>query len=251
MNPIRAQNALRPDVMGDTAMRIHGLQKLTLLDFPGRTACTVFTGGCNFRCPFCQNASLVLRPESQPVIPEEEFFAFLRKRQGLLDGVAVTGGEPTLQPELPGFLRKLRALGYAVKLDTNGARPQVLRALLEEGLLDYVAMDVKSSPEGYGQSIGLEVPGILDKVRESVALLEAGGVPHEFRTTAVKPLHTPEDFASIGRWLRGTERYFIQSFQDSGDVISPGMAAFSREELEELLAAVRPYIPDAALRGVD
>ncbi len=231
-------------------MRIHGLQKLTLLDFPGHTACTVFTGGCNFRCPFCQNASLVLRPETQPVVPEEEIFAFLRKRQGLLDGVAVTGGEPTLQPDLPEFLRKVRALGYAVKLDTNGALPRVLRSLLEEGLLDYAAMDVKSSPEGYGRCIGVE-GDMVERVRESAALLEASSIPHEFRTTAVKPLHVPADFASIGRWLQGTERYFIQSFADSGDILAPGMEAFSREELEGLLAAVKPYIPNAALRGVD
>ncbi len=231
-------------------MRIHGLQKLTLLDFPGHTACTVFTRRCNFRCPFCQNASLVLRPESQPVIPEEVFFAFLRKRQGLLDGVAVTGGEPTLQPDLPDFLRKVRALGYAVKLDTNGALPGVLRSLLEEGLLDYAAMDIKSSPEGYGRCTGVD-GNMVERVRESAALLEESGVPHEFRTTAVKPLHSPADFEAIGRWLRGTERYFIQSFEDSGDILGGGMEAFSREELEELLGAVRPFIPNAALRGVD
>ena len=231
-------------------MEIHGLQKLTLLDFPGHTACTVFTGRCNFRCPFCQNASLVLDPGSLAAIPEEDVFAFLEKRHGLLDGVAVTGGEPTLQPDLEGFLRKVKAMGYAAKLDTNGARPAVLRRILEEGLADYVAMDVKSSPAGYNRCAGV-TGDVLSPVRESVALLEDSGIPHEFRTTAVKPLHTPEDFDAIGRWLQGTERYFIQSFADSGDILEEGMSSFSREELEGLLAAVRVWIPGAQLRGAD
>ena len=231
-------------------MEIHGLQKLTLLDYPGHTACTVFTGRCNFRCPFCQNASLVLRPESLAAIPEADVFAFLEKRKGLLDGVAVTGGEPTLQPDLPDFLRRVRDMGFETKLDTNGAKPEVLRRILAEGLADYVAMDVKSSPAGYGRCAG--VPGtILAQVRESVSLLEQSGVPHEFRTTAVKGLHSPADFEAIGAWLAGTDRYFIQSYADSGDILEPGMEAFSSAELEELLAAVRPYIPHAALRGAD
>ncbi len=231
-------------------MEIHGLQKLTLLDFPGHTACTVFTGRCNFRCPFCQNASLVLRPDSLAKIPEEDVFSFLEKRKGLLDGVAVTGGEPTLQPDLPDFLRRVKDMGYETKLDTNGARPELLRSLLAAGLIDYVAMDIKSSPAGYARCAG--VPDkVLEPVRESAALLESCGVAHEFRTTAVKGLHTPEDFAAIGRWLAGTEKYFIQSYADSGDILAPGMAAFSHEELVSLLAAVQPYIPNAALRGVD
>ena len=232
-------------------MEIHGLQKLTLLDFPGHTACTVFTGRCNFRCPFCQNASLVLRPESLATIPEEDVFAFLEKRKGLLDGVAVTGGEPTLQPDLADFLRRVKDMGFETKLDTNGARPEVMRSLLAENLADYVAMDVKSSPEGYGRCAGVNSDRLLDAVRESAALLERSGIPHEFRTTAVKGLHTPEDFRAIGEWLAGTDRYFIQSYTDSGDILEPGMEAFSREELEELLAAVRPRIPHAQLRGVD
>jgi pyruvate formate lyase activating enzyme len=231
-------------------MEIHGLQKLTLLDFPGHTACTVFTGRCNFRCPFCQNASLVLHPETLAVIPEADVFAFLEKRKGLLDGVAVTGGEPTLQPDLPDFLRRVKDMGFGTKLDTNGARPDVLRRLLSEGLVDYVAMDIKSSPAGYERCAGVSEK-VLASVRESAALLEERDVAHEFRTTAVKGLHSPADFAAIGEWLAGTERYFIQSYADSGDILEPGYAAFSREELEELLAAVRPRIPHAQLRGVD
>ena len=232
-------------------MEIHGLQKRTLLDFPGHTACTVFTGRCNFRCPFCQNASLVLHPETLALIPEEEVFAFLEKRRGLLDGVAVTGGEPTLQPDLPEVLRRLKDMGYETKLDTNGARPETMRRILASGLADYVAMDIKSSPAGYARCAGLSSDRLLEAVKESAALLEGSGVPHEFRTTAVKGLHTPEDFAAIGRWLAGTERYFIQSYADSGDILEPGFAAFSREELEDLLAAVRPMIPGALLRGAD
>ena len=231
-------------------MEIHGLQKLTLLDFPGHTACTVFTGRCNFRCPFCQNASLVLHPEDLAVIPQEDVFALLEKRRGLLDGVAVTGGEPTLQPDLPDFLRRVKDMGFETKVDTNGARPRVLARLLAEGLADYVAMDVKSSPAGYARCAGV-AGDILPAVEESVKLLEESRVPHEFRNTAVKGLHTPEDFDAIGRWLAGTERYFIQCFADSGDILAPGMEAFSREELEELLAAVRPHIPHALLRGAD
>ena len=233
------------------ALRISGLQKLTLLDYPGRVACTVFTGGCNFRCPFCHNAPLVLPERLQgDENGEETVLAFLKKRQGILDGVAVTGGEPTLQPDLADFLRRVKDLGFAVKLDTNGARPDVLRSLLAESLADYVAMDVKSSPAGYGRCAGVS-DKVLAPVGESIRLLETSGVDHEFRTTAVKGLHTPEDFAAIGLWLADTDKYFIQSYADSGDILEPGMAAFSREELEELLAAVRTHIPHAQLRGVD
>lgn len=232
-------------------MVIHGLQKLTLLDFPGHTACTVFTGGCSFRCPFCQNASLVLRPEQQPVLQEQELTDFLRKRKGLLDGVAISGGEPTLQPDLPDFCRRLRELGYAVKLDTNGYHPRMLEALLNEGLLDHVAMDIKSSLSGYAVCCGLQLPELQQRITESVCLLEHSGIPHEFRTTAVKPLHTAADFREIGVWLRGTERYYIQSFRDSGDVLSPGLEAFQPAELRDFLALVQENIPHAQLRGVD
>ena len=231
-------------------MRISGLQKLTLLDFPGHTACTVFTGGCNYRCPFCHNAELVLRPEEQPEIPEAEFFALLEKRRGLLDGVAVTGGEPTLQPDLPEFLSRIRDLGYAVKLDTNGTRPDLLKRLVQEGLVQYVAMDIKNSPARYAETAGAADPQ-LDRIRESASFLMAGTAPYEFRTTVVQELHRPEDLREIGRWLRGAERYFIQCFTDSGDLIEEGFHPCSREELDLLLAAVRPFIPFAELRGVD
>ena len=231
-------------------MEIHGLQKLTLLDFPGHTACTVFTAACNWRCPFCHNASLVLRPREQPVIPEEEFFAFLQKRRGLLDGVAVTGGEPTLQKDLPEFLRKIKAAGFAVKLDTNGTHPAMLREILSQGLADYVAMDIKAGRMNYSAVTGTLRPG-LDAVAESVELLRTSGVTHEFRTTVVRELHADEDFIDIARWLAGEERYFLQAFKDSGDIISGGYSACTREEMEHFLALAAETIPHAQIRGMD
>ena len=231
-------------------MEIHGLQKLTLLDFPGHTACTVFTAWCNWRCPFCHNASLVLRPREQTVIPEEEFFSFLAKRRGLLDGVAVTGGEPTLQKDLPAFLRRVKEAGFAVKLDTNGTHPDMLGSILSEGLADYVAMDIKAGRPNYSAVTGTLRPG-LDAVERSVELLKRSGAEHEFRTTVVRQLHSDEDFRDIGDWLSGEERYFLQAFKDSGDIISEGYSACSREEMEHFLAIVRQTVPGAALRGVD
>lgn len=231
-------------------MKLGGLQKMTLLDFPGRVACTVFTVGCNFRCPFCHNRSLVVSP-AVPEFSQDDFFAFLRKRKGLLDGVAVTGGEPLLHPDMPAFLEKIRSLGFAVKLDTNGAFPDRLRAILEAGLADYVAMDVKNSPEKYEQTAG--AAGLLPQVERSVALLLEGKTPFEFRTTLVDELHEASDFAAIGRWIAGTERYFIQGYVDSGDILGGGerFHAASSEKAKACLEAVRPFIPGAQLRGVE
>ncbi len=231
-------------------MRLGGLQKMTLLDFPGRVACTVFTVGCNFRCPFCHNSSLVVTPEA-PELSQDDFFTFLEKRRGLLDGVAVTGGEPLLHPDLPTFLRRIRALGFRVKLDTNGAFPGRLEAILDEGLADYVAMDIKNSREKYELTAG--AAGVLPKVERSVELLRAGKTPFEFRTTLVDELHEPEDFAAIGAWIAGTERYFLQGFVDSGDILagSDSFHAASREKAAACLEAVKPYIPNAELRGAE
>ena len=231
-------------------MRLGGLQKMTLLDFPERVACTVFTVGCNFRCPFCHNSSLVVCPEV-PELGRDAFFAFLRKRQGLLDGVAITGGEPLLHADLPAFLEEIRALGFAVKLDTNGAFPERLRAILEAGLADYVAMDVKNSREKYELTAG--VSGILPQVEQSAALLMGGSTPFEFRTTLVDELHEPEDFAAIGRWIAGTARYYIQGFVDSGDILAGGdrFHAASPEKAKACLEAVRPFVPNVQLRGVE
>lgn len=230
-------------------MKLGGLQKMTLLDFPGRVACTVFTVGCNFRCPFCHNSSLVVSP-ALPELSQDEFFAFLRKRQGLLDGVAVTGGEPLLHPDMPAFLERIRTLGYAVKLDTNGAFPDRLRDILENGLADYVAMDVKNSRAKYERTAGADA--ILPEVEQSVAMLLAGKTPFEFRTTLVDELHVPADFASIGQWIAGTERYFIQGFVDSGDILGGArFHAASTEKAMACLEAARPFVPNAQLRGVE
>ena len=225
-------------------MKIGGLQKLTLLDYPGKVACTVFLQGCNFRCPFCHNTPLL---HGTQALPEEEVLQFLRTRQGLLDGVAVTGGEPLLSPDLAPFLRKIRALGYAIKLDTNGSYPLRLRELLDEGLVDCVAMDIKNSPEKYERTAGRAVNP--DEIEQSIRLLLRGGVDYEFRTTVVDELHTPEDFHAIGAWLRGAERYFLQSYVDSGDILQPGLHAPSAEKLRKCLAIAGEYIQNAKIRG--
>lgn len=227
-------------------MIIKGIQKLTLLDFPGRVACTVFTAGCNFRCPFCHNASLVLGG-SDGFINENEIFAFLEARRGRLSGICISGGEPTLQPDLARFIRRVKGLGYAVKLDTNGYRPEVLRELLSEGLLDYVAMDIKTSRERYSAVAGVEVD--VSKIEESAALLMSSGVPYEFRTTVVRELHSAEDFPEIGNWLSGAEKFYLQSFVDSGDVISDGLNGYDKKDLQELLNLLKVKIPSAKIRG--
>ena len=227
-------------------MDIHGLQKLTLLDFPGHVACTVFLAGCDFRCPFCHNGGLVLGG-MEPVMDDAGLLDFLRRRQGLLDGVAVTGGEPLLRPDLPPLLRAVKDLGYAVKLDTNGSHPAALRSLVEEGLVDYVAMDIKNSPERYRETCG--GADVLSKVQESAGLLLNGATGYEFRTTVCKPLHTERDMAQIGRWLKGAKRYFLQAFVDSGDLVSGGVQAHTHDELTRLRQAVLPYIPNTQLRG--
>lgn len=229
-------------------MRILGLQKLTLLDYPGHTACTVFAGGCNFRCPFCHNAPLVTGGEEPLPLDEQEVLDYLKRRAGLLDGVCVSGGEPTLQDGLPGFLRRARALGYRIKLDTNGSRPDVLRALLEEGLVDYVAMDVKSSPEGYERACGRSVD--LAAVRESIALLLEGRTDYEFRTTVVAGLHDEQTIARAAQLIAGARRYFLQAFVDSGHLIEEGWSALSREQMERCAQAARQYVPDTSLRGL-
>jgi pyruvate formate lyase activating enzyme len=230
-------------------MEIHGLNRLTLLDYPGRTACTVFTGRCNFRCPFCQNGGLVLHPESEPLIAEEDIFHFLKDRKGRLQGVCISGGEPTLQPDLRTFILKVRELGYPVKLDTNGYRPDVLKDLLQEGLLDMVAMDIKSSRENYGGAAG--IPQLdISKIEQSAALLMKGRVPFEFRTTLVRELHRRADLREISEWLKGEEPYYLQCFEDSSGVMMKGLTAYTKPELEELLAIVRKNIPHAQLRGI-
>ena len=228
-------------------MRILGLQKLTLLDYPGKLACTVFTGGCNFRCPFCHNASLVLHAEQVVPIPQEQVYAFLQKRAGMLEGVCVSGGEPLLQSDLEGFLAEVKQLGYAVKLDTNGSSPERLKALVGRGLVDYVAMDVKNTPDKYAQTAGIPVD--ISAIQGSITYLLSGAVPCEFRTTLVRELHDMQDVLEIGRWLAGSQPYFLQAFEDSGDLINTGFSAWSAEQMHAAAQTLAPLVP-CQVRGI-
>ena len=231
-------------------MNIQGLQKVTLLDFPGRVACTVFLAGCNFRCPFCHNASLVTHVDPSADIPGEEVLSFLEKRRVVLDGVCITGGEPLLAPDLDSFIREIKELGYEVKLDTNGSNAERLKSLVSSGLIDYVAMDVKNAPGKYGMTIGIDGYD-LTNIFQSVDYLLSGAVPYEFRTTVVREFHKREDFEAVGQWLKGAQRYYLQGFVDSGDLIQPGLRAYTKEIMEQALEIVRKYIPAAELRGLD
>lgn len=228
-------------------MQIAGLQKLTLLDFPGRMACIVFTHGCNFRCPFCHNAPLVV-DERGAEYGEEAFFAFLAKRRGILDGVVITGGEPLLAPGLEEFIERIRAAGYLVKLDTNGSFPDRLAALIERKLLDYIAMDVKTVPEEYERVCGVRVD--VEKIKDSIRLICESGVPHEFRTTVVKGLHAKEDIVSVAKMLAG-EPYYLQGFVDSGNLIGEGCEAFSKEEMHDIHDAAKAVSDTCFLRGIE
>ena len=230
-------------------MRIQGLQKTTLLDYPEKVACTVFTAGCNFRCPFCHNASLVVDIPNETQITEEAFFSFLNKRQGILDGVCVTGGEPLLHPDISEFIRKIKELGYSVKLDTNGSFPEKLKYLVEERLVDYVAMDIKNSLDTYDVTTGTD-GRFLNAIEESVAFLKEGHVPYEFRTTVTKDFHTKEQFEKIGQWIRGAEKYFLQPFVDSGDLIGSKICGCDEEEMKEFLSIVKTYVPNVKFRGI-
>ncbi|MBR2373445.1 MAG: anaerobic ribonucleoside-triphosphate reductase activating protein [Lentisphaeria bacterium] len=226
-----------------------GLRKMTLLDFPGRVACTVFTCGCNFRCPFCHNASLVRGSEADLELGSDELFRFLEKRRGLLDGVAVTGGEPLLHAGTPELLARIKELGFAVKLDTNGSFPEVLEHIIDSGSVDLAAMDIKSSPDKYDHVCGR--PGMFEKVSRSIGILKKGKIPCEFRTTVVKGLHDLEDVKAIGRLICGAERYFLQNFVETEDLLEPwrDFSGFDREELLRMLEAVKEFVPAAAIRG--
>ena len=229
-------------------MKIHGLQKMTLLDFPGKVACTVFLGGCDLRCPFCHNAELI-DGTAPAVMEDEELLDFLKKRQGLLDGVAVTGGEPLLRgDDLLRLAEKIRELGYPLKLDTNGTHPERLRKFIDAGLVSYVAMDIKNSPEKYAETCGLQEMD-LAPVRESVSLLKEGRTDYEFRTTTTAELHDAESFRKIGEWIRGAKRYYLQKFTDRDTVPFEGFHAPAEDEMQQYLAIARKYVPEAEIRG--
>ncbi|MBQ7415904.1 MAG: anaerobic ribonucleoside-triphosphate reductase activating protein [Oscillospiraceae bacterium] len=235
-------------------MRIVGLQKLTLLDYPGRVACTVFLGGCNFRCPFCHNSQL-LEGDVPAAAEVDELLAFLNKRKGILDGVCITGGEPTIHPQLPDLLRQIKAMGYSVKLDTNGYRPDVLQAVVGEGLVDYVAMDVKNGPEAYGTTVGLAAPD-LEKLEMSIRYLVEGNVDYELRTTVATPLHDEGSVEAMGQWLcklsggHKIRRLFVQPFVDRETVAVAGLAAPNSEMLERFVEILRPCAEKVELRGI-
>jgi len=232
-------------------MKIHGYNGLTLLDYPGRLACVIFTGCCNYRCPFCHNAELVLRPDEQPALDPDRLINDIVHKSGKIEGVVITGGEPTLQRDLPDFLRKLKdASGLPVKLDTNGTDPEMLKALAGEGLIDYIAMDIKAAPDRYHTATGLECVS-MSEIFESVDFIMQNGLEYEFRTTVVDGIHTKDDFIKIGKWIKGACRYYLQPYKDSGDLISPaGLSAPTPEMLEEYRHILLPYIPDTILRGV-
>ena len=230
-------------------MKIHGLQKMTLLDYPGKVACTVFFGGCDMRCPFCHNAEL-LDGTAPPVMEEKELLSFLEKRKGLLDGVAITGGEPMLQKDLPSLAARIRELGYPVKVDTNGNHPELLREMIDRGLAQYVAMDIKNAPERYAETVG--IPGFdLSPVMESVSLLLEGRTDYEFRTTVVAELHDDGSFEQIGKWIRGARRYFLQKFTDRDTVPFAGLHAPTDEQMHRWQNMLRADISQVELRGVD
>ena len=243
-------------------MQIHGFNKTTLLDYPEHIAATVFTGGCNFRCPFCHNGELVLDPGCQPLIPEEEVLSYLKKRQGILQGVCVTGGEPTLQKDLKDFLRKIKELGYPIKLDTNGYMPGVLWELLQEHLIDYVAMDIKASRDNYARAAGLPHMDI-SRIEESIGILKSSGIPYEFRTTVVRGIHTVVEFEKIGKWIAGCPAYYLQNYEENENCLYrmiqtaenagkyAAFGAFSGEELEQMAELAGKYVEKVTLRGME
>ena len=229
-------------------MEIQGLQKLTLLDYPGQVACTVFLVGCDLRCPYCHNGELVAAP-APALMDDRELIAFLGKRRGLLDGVCVTGGEPLLRPGIGALLEEIKSLGYLVKLDTNGTHPDALRGLAEKRLADYVAMDIKNCPSRYRETTG--VPTLdLAPIQDSVSFLLQGSVDYEFRTTVVREFHDENSFAEIGPWLTGARRYYLQSFVDRDTVLQPGLHPCTQEQLERFAQVVSPYVEQVELRGV-
>lgn len=221
--------------------------KLTLLDYPGKVACTVFLQGCNFKCPFCHNASLV-KSIDEP-IDEKDFFKFIESRFGILDGVCITGGEPTIHTGLCEFVKKIKSVGYSVKLDTNGSNPDVLKKLIDDGLVNFVAMDIKNAPSKYEQTCGTDMS--LENVRQSIEILKSSGIDYELRTTVVKELHTDADFKELGEFISGVPKYFLQAFKDSGNILGKGMSAPDVSDMKRYLSIIKKYIPTAKLRGIE
>ena len=227
-------------------MLIGGFQKMTMLDYPGKVACTIFTYGCNFRCPFCHNATLVIDEAS--LLSEDEILSYLNKRKGILDGVCITGGEPLLQKDIFEFLEKVRKTGLLVKLDTNGSYPEKLKEAIDRGLVDYVAMDIKASWENYSKVADVNVK--IQDIEKSIQILLENKVDYEFRTTVVRELHTIEDFKKISEWIKGAKRYFLQCFKDNENLIGNNLSAYTPRELEGFLEVLKNNIDKVSLRGV-
>ncbi|MBQ1347325.1 MAG: anaerobic ribonucleoside-triphosphate reductase activating protein [Erysipelotrichaceae bacterium] len=240
------QYSAEPD---EESIRFYGLQKLTLLDYPGNMAATVFTGGCNFRCPFCHNRSLVFLNENDSEIANEDIFDFLKSRNKILDGICITGGEPLLHKGITAFIKRVRDLGLKVKLDTNGSNFEALRRLIDEKLVDYVAMDIKNSPEKYAMTIGLENYD-LSEIEKSKNYLLENHVDYEFRTTIVKEFHEPEDLRKIGEWIRGAKHYYLQNFEDHGTCIQAGLGEVDLHTLETMKRIAGEYVEHIEIRGI-
>lgn len=229
-------------------MVIQCIKKFSLLDYPGKAACTLFTAGCNFRCPYCYNAPLVIDTHRNGEIPLEEIYMYLKKCKGLLDGICLTGGEPMIQHGIEDFLSRVRELGYEVRLETNGSFPGKLRRIVSEGLVSYIAMDIKNSRERYGRSVGIEGYDV-ENICKSIEYLLSGVIPYEFSTTVVLELHQRSDFESIGRWIAGAEHYYLQRYIDSESVIQGGLHRYNESIMRQALEIVQENVPSARLRG--
>lgn len=230
-------------------MNIYGLQKMTLLDYPHKVACTVFTGGCNLRCPFCHNAALVTEINADDKYREDDILSFLETKKGLLDGVCITGGEPLLQVDIAGFIKKIKAMGFLVKLDTNGSFPDKLNDLIESNIIDYVAVDIKNSKEKYALTVGIKDYDLAN-IERTVDILKNSNIEYEFRTTVVKEFHTVEDIKKIGRWLKGSKRYYLQNFVDSGNLIGENLNPVSKDCMYDMKEAALEYIDFVDIRGI-
>lgn len=231
-------------------MRILGFQKTTLLDYPHKLASTIFLGGCNFRCPFCHNALLVTEQTQVPQLSEDNILNYLQKRVGILEGVCITGGEPTLSPGVVSLIKKIKSLGYSIKLDTNGTNPDLIAQLIQDRTIDYIAMDIKNAPDKYSLTAGANV--CLPDIQKTIDLLLHGSLPYEFRTTVVRELHTREDFIRIGQWIHGASQYYLQNFIASDHLICPNQfTSYEKAELNEFCELLRPQVSKVALRGID
>lgn len=228
-------------------MHIQGLQKLTLLDYPGKLACTVFTAPCNLRCPFCHNSGLITGWDDP--MDWEEVRGFLESRVGILEGVCITGGEPTLHKDLADYLAAIKDLGFLVKLDTNGTKPEVLVNLVDTGLVDYVALDVKNSPEKYGATVGIDDLD-LAPIAASIEFLLSGAVDYEFRTTVVREFHSEDDLLKLASWIKGAKRYYLQTFVNSEQVLQDGLHPYATEEMMAFVELIKPIIPEVEVRGI-